>query len=550
MAKLLDLRPVFSIEWRAAARRWQVYAMRSLFVVGLLAGLACGFWVEQQEKASARARAQAGFWFFAAISCTQLALVLLLAPAATSGSICLDSARGSLAHALATDLRSAEIVLAKLAARLVPVLGLLACGVPVMILAAFLGGVDPDAFLAGTMLVAATAVLGCSLGLVFSVWATRMDEALLASYAVLVAWIAAYPAWLFFNRIGWLRYGPPQVLTGSNPVFLIASQVWTPGKVGWPEVWRLVAGLLLVSVVLIALAIATLRPVAARRPSGTRRRLRRSIVSRWLAPSLDRNPMLWREWQRKRATGWIGKLWFLYDLCALAATGTIITLVIERGLGISTQIASLLNGLQVAAGMLLLIVSSTMALAEERARGGLDVLLATPLESRSIVLAQWWGTFRVAIRLSLLPTVAAFAIACRSGRYDGVAWITGLVLSYGAFLVSLGLALAIWVGHPGRAATLGVAAHVVATVGWFFLVVFLFPGARGATGPGIASGSPFIAVSFATIAMQNGVREWAALPRWWSFWMALELGLSGILLAAAVASFDHCVGRAAPTRRG
>ena len=61
----------------------------------------------------------------------ELTLVLLAAPAATAGAVCLDKARGTLDHMLATDLSNAEIVLGKLGVRLIPVLGLIACVVAV-----------------------------------------------------------------------------------------------------------------------------------------------------------------------------------------------------------------------------------------------------------------------------------------------------------------------------------------------------------------------------------------------------------------------------------
>ena len=46
---------------------------------------------------------------------TQLTLVLLAAPAATAGAICVDRRRGTLMHMLMTDLSAGEIVLGKLA---------------------------------------------------------------------------------------------------------------------------------------------------------------------------------------------------------------------------------------------------------------------------------------------------------------------------------------------------------------------------------------------------------------------------------------------------
>src|SRR4051794_22828226 len=117
------LGPVFAYEWLITSRRWQVYAARSLFVAALLASLVVVSVSEVGRQAGPTFRGQGwiGESFFLAIVGTQLVLVLLAAPAATAGAICLDKARGTLAHLLMTDLSDAEIVLGKLAARLVPV---------------------------------------------------------------------------------------------------------------------------------------------------------------------------------------------------------------------------------------------------------------------------------------------------------------------------------------------------------------------------------------------------------------------------------------------
>ena len=84
--------------------------------------------------------------------------MLLAAPAATAGAVCLDKARGTLDHVLATDLSNAEIVLGKLGVRLIPVLGLIVCVLPVVALSGLMGGIDPMA-LGGSFLVA----IGCAL---------------------------------------------------------------------------------------------------------------------------------------------------------------------------------------------------------------------------------------------------------------------------------------------------------------------------------------------------------------------------------------------------
>jgi hypothetical protein len=108
---------------------------------------------------------------------TQLTLVLLAAADESAGAICLDHSRGTPTHLLVTDLADGEIVLDKLAARLVPVMGLVRCALPVKALLTLLGGVDPDALFGAFLVTVSVALLGCSLALVLSLWAGRTHEA-------------------------------------------------------------------------------------------------------------------------------------------------------------------------------------------------------------------------------------------------------------------------------------------------------------------------------------------------------------------------------------
>ena len=85
------------------------------------------------------------------------------------------------------------------------------------------------------------------------------------------------------------------------------------------------------------------------------------------------------------------------------------------------ELGAVISGLQVAAGLLLLSVSAATSLAEERQRGSLDVLLATPLSTRSIVLGKWWGAFRGVPPLLVLPVLIAAALASHTGSLWGVA---------------------------------------------------------------------------------------------------------------------------------
>jgi ABC-type Na+ efflux pump permease subunit len=205
---------------------------------------------------------------------------------------------------------------------------------------------------------------------------------------------------------------------------------------------------------------------------------------------------------------------------------------------------SFLNATQVAAGMLLLSISAASSLAEERVRGSLDVLLATPMSTRSIIWGKWWGTFRLVPILAIPPGVAATAIAWHHGHWAGLFLIVGLVIAYGAALTSLGLALATWIPRLGRAVGVCVASHVGITVGWVVFSVLLTRGWSGVTGPGLASFSPFMGVMLPSVEMQLGQPgEWAKVVGWVAFWIVADATLAAVLLLAVRLTFNRCLGR-------
>ena len=123
----------------------------------------------------------------------QLAMVLLAAPAATAGAICVDKARGTLLHAFVTDLTDREIILGKLGARLAPVLALMAYGLPVLALGSFLGGIDLAAAIGAELVTAGVAILCCTLALLASVWARKPHQALLLAYTLVGLWVGFVP---------------------------------------------------------------------------------------------------------------------------------------------------------------------------------------------------------------------------------------------------------------------------------------------------------------------------------------------------------------------
>jgi ABC-type Na+ efflux pump permease subunit len=215
---------------------------------------------------------------------------------------------------------------------------------------------------------------------------------------------------------------------------------------------------------------------------------------------------------------------------------------------VRTEIASIGNGFQAGIGLLLLSVASATVLAEERVRGNLEILLATPLSTRSIVWAKWWGTYRGVPLLAICPGVVAAVLVRESGRWEVAALVVGLFLAYGAAVTSLGLGLATWMRRLDYAVALNVAVLGGVTVGWLFSVMALVPGPRA---PGLAAGSPIMGIAFPTAAVQSLThQEREMLHTWWTTWIVIYAAIAALLGWATLLTFDRCLGRITKTAAG
>jgi len=502
MTERWGLGPVFVYESLLNARRWQSYAARSTFVLALLIGIGV-VWIGNIPGSSINARtfqsmSRIGEKFFYALAGIQLALVLLAAPAATAGSICMDRARGTLLHMMVTDLSDVEIVLGKLAARVGPVVGLVSCALPVAALAALLGGIDFEA-LAGLFAVSlASTVFGCALALAISVWASKTHEVLMVVYAFVGLWLVSLPMWRGLSVTSGIS-GPPPWYEKGNPFALVFAPYVQPGFVSTMDYLIFVLVMLTLAIALSALAIVKLRRVTIGHAGRRELRIRNplSSLARILAtllpgPTLDGNPVLWREWHRNRPSRLTRLLWasLLLGTSALAICGLVETARQKPGTGLMLLANAM--ACQVLFGLLMLSATAPTALAEERMRGSLDVLLTTPLSSRSIVLAKWWGIYRMV--LLLLPVLLFSGIVLGFTLPDRPVYLTKIkaappefpmtvwdrwlsitlgpadFLASGAVITSLGIALAVRVRRLGRAVMLSVVAFIASAIGWLILV--------------------------------------------------------------------------------
>jgi ABC-type transport system involved in multi-copper enzyme maturation permease subunit len=212
--------------------------------------------------------------------------------------------------------------------------------------------------------------------------------------------------------------------------------------------------------------------------------------------------------------------------------------------GAFRELPAVINGFQASIGLLLLSVTSATSLAEERTRGSLDVLLASPLPTSSIVWGKWWGAYRSVLVLAILPTLVAALLASNSGRWIGPLVILGLFLAYGAAITSLGLALATWIANLGRALALCVGAVVGVTVGSLPVVMSIFPD-HGPSTPCIAMVSPFFGIGYYSdvVAGHERPETWPLATGFALFWIAVYAMSALVLGIAARDTFDRCLGR-------
>ena len=185
--------------------------------------------------------------------------------------------------------------------------------------------------------------------------------------------------------------------------------------------------------------------------------------------------------------------------------------------------------------------------------GSLDVLLTTPLSTVKIYWAKWWGSFRIVVWLTVLPTIVAAGSDVRhileSGgfsqytltriRSNGNPYFLLMPLMigcYGAGVVSMGLALAIWIKRSGRAMATSVLIYLLLTIGLLFLDVML----NSPQDEFIALGSSLATAELTSECLEVGREN--SIPKIMIWCIAYTIAAALISLAAC-RSFDRCLGR-------
>ena len=456
---------------------------------GAVAGVGCrdGDRSSRIDPGQVSELAKIGEWFFEAIAMVQLSMILLAAPAATAGAFCSEMARGHVCLMLVSGINSAQIVLGTLGARLLHMLGAVACVVPVLCVASSLGGVPPQALVRLELVTVGTAVLGCAVALAISIVSRRLHETLTATYALLAGWVMGYGILFMirFTAAGRLvPAGWPAWFLDVNPYWLALEPIVSPGTYQPVEEWKFLASTTGLALGIAAVAAWRLKASALAEFSPLRRRswlsrlpFFRSIVS------LDACPVFWRECRSAQSSFWLRLLWGFYIVGALVFTVLAVIECTTAGTGARSGRAR-----STAFRLRLAWVCSACSLQPLWPRSGQGAVSTFCSRRRSRLAPWFWASGLLATALCpswhCCPPPWRRLMLWTLQRWPGVLLVVGMMLANGAAVTSLGIALATWVPRVDRALILSAAASVLITVGWIPLMLLLFRGWGAGHRPG------------------------------------------------------------------
>ena len=462
--------PIFGKELRVMSRRRRSYALRVVYLGVLLLFLLLAWTSTATYGTGASAAVQRqndlGRTFFAFFAGFSVAAMGLIGPVLTATAINGERAGKTLNVLLMTPITATQIVLGKLLSRMLAALTLVGLSLPALAVVRLLGGVELEQMVGAICIIAATALVGASLGLLLSVVVQRAWAVILLSYlGLLVLWLAV-PAIIGLATVTFSN-GPSrgpvvwvlQTMVSISPpinIGMVLSGSVAMSQYSW---WPGVAGSVGLSAVFLLLAILLVKRTVRREgePAAKEIKLAEAQAAdpgpvagsqRKSNREVGDNPILWRELRQPlMQRGWrsvvsaiavLGLLVAFYFLIQGASGGMFYG---ETHIGF----AFVFHGLF----WLLAAVLGATSVASEKEGDTWEMLIATPLDGRTIV----WGKFLGILRRLFWPAVliaghfALFAVLPRSlgRRWNGE---TGAVLSVPSAFLTVAVLLTsnlVWV---------------------------------------------------------------------------------------------------------
>ena len=194
------LGPVFNAELMTTARRARYYIVRFLYGGIILFTIyttyeSNSYYYRATGEMQLSQMAGFGVSMFTSFAILQLVVVILLTPALVAGTIADERQRKTLHYLLTSQLSGGEIVLGKLAARLIHVVVLVALGLPAVCLLGLFGGIDYKLLFmcyGGTL---TTIFFLAGMSILVSVGSRRPREAISLVYVLTLFWRSGRRSW-------------------------------------------------------------------------------------------------------------------------------------------------------------------------------------------------------------------------------------------------------------------------------------------------------------------------------------------------------------------
>ena len=421
------LGPVFAFDLVRIARRSRPTLLRIIYATALLLLLLALYSVlpatDSRSSTSNLFVSRFAENFCYTYLAIQFVMAAILTPASLGGIIAEEKERRTMEFLLATQLRDREILLGKLASRLLDLTLLLLTGLPILSLTQLWGGIDFGVLLWFFAATGATILSLAGFSTLASVYCRKARDAIVLTYLTGAGYLALTGLlWnlLRFKALGTLVLLPGprpflfkdliENLTAGNPILAtlhirkdILGSTTLPAALQahlGPYLWTH----LLIAGVCLLWALLRLRALALPEPT-VRPPWRRGRLLPHLRPRVGGNPILWKElWAEPGLmVNAFGKT--LMGLIALVSLLPALWIVgtsglrwweggrFNEGLGLFINLWVQVVGTLVASLMLLgVAVRAANSISGERDRQTLDILLTTPLQSTNLLLAKWLGS--------------------------------------------------------------------------------------------------------------------------------------------------------------
>ena len=435
--------------------------------------------------------------------------ILLFLPALTCGAITSEKEHDSLIMLLVTRLGPFTILFEKLIGRLVPMFSFLLLSLPLLAFAYSLGGVSTLELVSGVVMLVVVCIHISALAIMCSSWCSSTASAFVGTYTL---GLLSFPFLVVAVRMLLDRF----TTVATGPVVAFSDQA-IPIQLTTDNADRIWVQIVVLGIpVLIYIALA--RIFLVRRSQV----IRRNFVLRFFR-RLDRfffwlneittggvvlirddvrlpedRPITWRETQKKT----LGTTRYLVRVLVAIETPLFLVLAVVAGMAFQARLGVAAEALYIvwALAVLLITVHGTSLVTTERSHQTLDLLLASSMTSREIILQKHRSVNRLMYVLTV-PMVTIFLFESwfatgTPGLEDGLRSIftvpfeaiKSALYQFDYFLCSILSVviyfplcswIALWIGIKSRSQVRAMLMTLSLLFGWAFLPALIGTGYSG-----------------------------------------------------------------------